>query len=82
MVSAPLFSFCGLGTLVVYKGFAFSSSLPHYLIQNVSWSTAISELLVSDKNNVPEFEEKFVSVWYVDPKEPIRDLQNDPIGVP
>ena len=37
IVSAPLFSLCALGTLVIYKVFAFSSSVLHYLLHKISF---------------------------------------------
>ena len=35
MVSLPLFSLCALETVVIYKVFAFSSSVLHYLMHKI-----------------------------------------------
>ena len=47
MVSVPLFSLCALETVVIYKSFAFSSSVLHYLMHKVCFEAGESHICLS-----------------------------------
>ena len=69
-LSSAVFTLCSRNSCYIQSFCFLILSASSFCAQTLSWSSTISELLVSDKNS-----EKIVkSGWYLDPNEPIRDL--------
>ena len=62
MVSVPLFSLCALETVVIYKVFAFSSSVLHYLMHKICFEAVEYHSYLYLRGTVIENEERLLRV--------------------
>ena len=62
MVSVPLFSLCALETVVIYKDFAFSFSVLHYLMHKICSEAVEYHIYLYLTRIVIENEERFLRV--------------------